>query len=156
MSLNTVINIVKGWPSPSIVEASLPTDETSLGQGDIVTVTDDRKWELGVTSVNATPYIINVDSTDPSTGRSAHKTGYLQVPWGNIQGIGLNNPLEIETANYTAGTYAVNDALSAPTGKLKKAANGEVVVGVVTKAPYSLGNFTYLTFVAENGKRVKA
>jgi len=159
MSLNTVINIVKGWPSPSIVEASLPVDETvtnGLGQGDIVTISDDRKWKLGVDSVIATPNIINVDSTDPSTGRSAHKAGYVQVPWGNVQGIGLNNPLEIESANYTSATYAIGDALSAPTGKLQKAANGEVVIGVVTRAPYTLGNFTYLTFLAENGKRLKA
>lgn len=158
MSLNTVINIVKGWPSPYIVEASLPVDETvanGLGQGDIVTISDDRKWKLGAASVNATPYIINVDSTDPSTGRSAHKAGYLQVPWGNVQGLGLNNALEIETANYTAdASIAIGTPLSAPTGKLQKAVAGQVVVGVVTKAPYTLGHFTYLTFIAEDGKRV--
>jgi len=156
MSLNTVINIVKGWPNPYIVEASLPTEEDALGQGDIVTISDDRKWELGCDDVNSTPYIINVDSTDPSTGRSAHQAGYVQVPWGNIHGIALNNALEIETSNYTADTYTIGTALSAPTGTLQVAENGEVVVGVVTKAPYTLGNFTYLTFIPENGKRVKA
>jgi hypothetical protein len=160
MSLNTVINITKGWPSPSIVEASLPVDETVtdvLGQGEVVTISDDRKWKRGVASVNATPYIITVDSDDPSTGRSAHKAGYKQVPWGAVQGISLSNPLEIETAFYKADdTYAIGSALSAPTGKVQLAEDGEVVVGVVVKTPYSLGNFTYLTFVAENGKRVKA
>ena len=157
MSLNPVINIVKGWPSPYIVEASLPTEAT-LGQGDIVTIDEDRKWVRGTgTSLNATPYIINVDSTDPSTGRSAHKDGYLQVPWGNIQGIALNNALEIETANYTANAdLKVGAALSAPTGTVQLAAGTEVIIGVVTKAPYSLGNFTYLTFIPENGKRKNA
>ena len=158
MSLSTIINIVKGWPNPSIVEDSLPADETvssGLGQGDIVTISSDRKWKLGVTSVNETPYIINVDSSDPSTGREAHKPGYVQIPWGNIHGISLTNPLEIETANYdNSFTYVVGSPLSAPAGLLKLAQANEVIVGVVTKVPYTLGGQTYLTFVAENGKRV--
>jgi hypothetical protein len=160
MSLNPIINIVKGWPNPSIVEDSLPVDssvEGVLGQGEVVTLTSDRKWKRGITTVNATPYIINADSDDPSTGRSAHKAGYVQVPYGNVQGIGLSNPLEIETAFYKSDDdYEVGSALSAPTGKPQLAANGEVVIGVVTKTPYTLGAQTYLTFVAENGKRVKA
>jgi len=155
MSLDVSLNIVKGWPNPYIVEDSLACD-VALAQGDVVTIGTNRKWVKGVTSANSTPYIITVDSTDPSTARVAHKAGYVQVPWGNIHGISLSNALEIETANYAAGSYVVGDALSAPAGKIQEAANGELIVGIVTKAPYQLGDMTYLTFMAENGKRVKA
>jgi hypothetical protein len=156
MSLNTVINITKGWPNPYIVEDSLPDSGSGLGQGDVVRINSDRKWVKGITSVNQTPYIINVDSTDPSTGREAHKAGYVQVPWGNIHGISLTNALEIETANYKADdVYEVGSPLSAPAGLVKLAATGEVVIGTVVRTPYQLGAFTYLTFLAEDGKRVE-
>jgi hypothetical protein len=154
MSLSTTINITKGWPNPYIVEASLPTDEVTLGQGDVVRRNADGKWVKGITSVNQVPYIVMVDSEDPSTGRTAHTDGYVQVPWGNIHGIALSNALEIETANYdTDDVYTVNSPLSAPAGQIKLAGTGEVIIGTVVKAPYQLGSKTYLTFVPENGSR---
>lgn len=162
MSLDVKVNITKGWPNPSIVEDSLPADGsatgTPLSQGEIVTINPTSGgWQRGATSVNQTPYILLANADDPSTGRKAHKAGYKQVHYGNIHGVALANPLEIEVADFKSDdNYAINDAVSAPSGQIRKAQNGEVVVGVVKKTPYRLGELTYLTFVAEAGKRVKA
>lgn len=162
MSLDVKVNITKGWPNPQIVEDSLPADGSATGtvlsQGEIVHINaTSGGWQRGVTSINQTAYILLANGDDPSTGRSAHKAGYKQVKYGNIHGVSLSNPLEIETAVFDdEDNYAINDALSAPAGTIKLAENGEVVVGIVKKTPYRLGELTYLTFVAEAGKRVKA
>jgi hypothetical protein len=163
MSLEVNVNITKGWPSPSIVEKSLAAASgTSLAQGDIATVNSSGQWVKaahGTTmTLNALPFIIMVDSTDPSTNRGSHQpTNYRQLPYGAIHGIGFNNALEIETTNYdTGGTYSVGTELAvgaaANAGRLKVAAAGEVVIGTVTRAPYTLGTKTYLTFVPRENR----
>lgn len=156
MSLQVLVNITKGWPSPFVVEKSLPAGSgVTLTQGLIATIATTGAWQLGVTSVDQIPFVIMVDHTDPSTNRgSALPTQYVQVGYGAIHGVGLNNPLEIETAVYDTGSsYAIGDVLSAPAGTIKKAASTEVVIGTVVAAPYSLGNHTYLTYIP-TGKRV--
>lgn len=158
MSLEVNVNIVKGWPSPSIVEKSLPAASGALAQGDIALPTASG-WALldGATkSVAITPFIIMVDSTDPSTNRGAFTADYKQVGYGAIHGIGLNNALEIETTNFKndgdlTGEYTVGTELSVGTtseaGELKAAVSTEVVIGKVSRAPYSLGTKTYVTFI---------
>lgn len=155
MSLQVNVNIVKGWPDASIVEKSL-SSSVALVQGDIVRVgTNGTSWSKGITAKHQIPFIVMVDSTDPSTNRgTTDSTSYLQVAFGAIHGIGLNNALEIETTNYTSATYTVGTALSAPAGLLKIAASGEFVVGSVSRAPYSLGSKTYLTFIPVVGSSV--
>jgi hypothetical protein len=151
MSLQVNVNIVKGWPDSTIIEKSLSSGSGvgALAQGDIVRVgTDGVTWVKGINTKYQIPFIVMVDSADPSANRgSTDTTSYLQVAFGAIHGIGLNNALEIETTNYTPATYTVGAALSAPAGLLKIAVTGEVVVGTVSKAPYSLGSKTYLTFI---------
>jgi hypothetical protein len=161
MSLEVNVNIVKGWPSPSVVEKSLAAATgTTLSQGDIATVNSDGKWvKAATTAINDLPFIIMVDSTDPTTNRGSHQpSSYRQVGYGAIHGIGFNNALEIETTNHvTAGSpnYAIGAQLTAKAGVLTVAATGETVIGTVTRSPYILGNKTYLTFVPrENRARV--
>lgn len=160
MSLQVEVNIVKGWPSPSVVEKSLPVASGSLAQGDIVNIDSNGKWAKltnAATLANiGTPFIIMVDSTDPSTNRGAYTTDYKQVGYGAIHGIGLNNALEIETTNFDndgdlTGEYAIGTELTigSTAGKLAAAAgsSSDPVIGRVSRAPYSLGTKTYLTFI---------
>ncbi len=149
MSLEVNVNILKGWPNPSIVEKSLAAASgVTLSQGDIAVVDSAGKWSKpATTAIGALPFIIMVDSTDPSTNRGAHKSDYRQVAYGAIHGIAFNNALEVETANYkTTDTYAIGSDLTAKNGQLCLAATGETVIGTVTRAPYSMGTKTYLTF----------
>ena len=160
MSLEVNVNIVKGWPSPTIVEKSMAAASGSLAQGDIVKPTASG-WALidgGTKTVAnfATPFIIMVDSTDPSTNRGAFTADYKQVGYGAIHGIGLNNALEIETTNFAndgdlSGEYAAGVELTVGTsgavGELKAASSSDVVIGKVSRAPYSLGTKTYVTFI---------
>ena len=156
MSLQVNVNIVKGWPSPFIVEKSLPAASgTTVAQGSIATVNTSGAWVLGVTAPDQVPFVIMVDPTDPSTNRGATNSGYIQVGYGAIHGIALTNALEIETTNYDAGsTYTIGTPVSAPAGIIKKAASGEYVVGTVSVAPYTLGTKTYLTFIPTSGLRL--
>lgn len=154
MSLEVNVNILKGWPNPSIVEKSLAAASgVTLSQGDIAEIDSNGKWaKPATTTLGATPYIIMVDSTDPSTNRGAHKSDYKQVAYGAIHGIAFNNALEVETANYdSAETYSVGSPLTAANGELTLAASGETIIGTVTRVPYSMGNKTYLTFVPSTG-----
>jgi len=156
MSLQVNVNITKGWPSPFIVEKSLPAGSgVTLSQGLIATVSTAGVWQLGVTSVDQIPFVIMVDATDPSTNRgSDNPTSYVQVGYGAIHGIAFSNALEIETAVYTAASYNIGDPVSAPAGTIKKAASGEVIIGTVSVAPYSLGTKTYLTYIPSTSHRI--
>lgn len=159
MSLEVNVNILKGWPNPSIVEKSLPAASgVTLSQGDIATLDSTGKWtKPATTAITDLPFIIMVDSTDPSTARAAHKSDYKQVAYGAIHGIAFNNALEVETANYkTTDTYVVGSELTAKNGQLCLAAAEEVVIGTVTRAPYSMGNKTYLTFVPRENREKAA
>lgn len=172
MSLQVLVNITKGWPSPAIVEKSLAAGAgVTLTQGLIATIAATGLWQLGVTSVDQVPFLITVDKTDPSTARGAFAggTSYLQVAYGAIQGIGLNNALEIEVVNYggspyqvttlgvgTTATYTVGSVLSAPAtatgtngvnGAVQLASSNQIIIGTVTVAPYQRGNWTYLTWI---------
>lgn len=155
MSLEVNVNIVKGWPNPSIVEKSLAAASgVTLSQGDIAVLNSNGQWSKpATTAITALPFIIMVDSTDPSTARGAHKSDYRQVAYGAIHGIAFNNALEIETANYkTTDTYVIGSELTAKNGQLCLAATGETVIGSVTRAPYSMGTKTYLTFVPRDNR----
>lgn len=166
MSLEVNVNIVKGWPNPSVVEKSLAAATgVSLFQGDIAVVDSTGKWikaAHGTTmTLSALPFIIMVDSTDPSTNRGSHNpSSYRQLAYGAIHGIGFTNALEIETTNYkTTDSYSVGSELAVGSGsggtvagQLKLAATGEIVIGTVTRAPYTLGNKTYLTFVPRENR----
>lgn len=155
MSLEVNVNILRGWPNPSIVEKSLPAASgVTLSQGDIAVLNASGQWSKpATTAITALPFIIMVDSTDPSTNRGAHKSDYRQVAYGAIHGIAFNNALEIETANYkTTDTYVIGSELTAKNGQLCLAASTETVIGTVTRAPYSMGNKTYLTFVPRDNR----
>jgi hypothetical protein len=155
MSLEVNVNILKGWPNPSIVEKSLAAASgVTLSQGDIAVLNSNGQWSKpATTAITALPFIIMVDSTDPSTSRGAHKSDYRQVAYGAIHGIAFNNALEIETANYkTTDTFVIGSELTAKNGQLCLAASGETVIGSVTRAPYSMGNKTYLTFVPRDNR----
>jgi len=147
MSLQVNVNITKGWPNPSILEKSL-AGETALAQGDIVRVNSDGKWEKGIDALGQVPFIIMVDSTDPSTNRGSHEpTSYVQLGFGAIHGIALSNPLEIETTNYDSDTYTVGLELSAPAGQIQKAVTNDIVVATVIAAPFARGTKSYLTII---------
>jgi hypothetical protein len=156
MSLEVNVNIVKGWPNPSVVEKSLAAATgVTLSQGDVAVVDSTGKWSKpATTTISALPFIIMVDSADPSTNRGSHSpSSYRQLPYGAIHGIGFNNALEIETTNYkTSDTFNVGTELTAKNGQLCAAASTEVVIGTVTRAPYSLGTKTYLTFVPRENR----
>jgi hypothetical protein len=155
MSLEVNVNILKGWPNPSVVEKSLAAASgVTLSQGDIAVLDSTGKWSKpATTAITALPFIIMVDSTDPSTNRGAHKSDYRQVAYGAIHGIAFNNALEIETANYkTTDTFVIGSELTAKNGQLCLAATGETVIGSVTRAPYSMGTKTYLTFVPRDNR----
>lgn len=162
MSLDVRVNITKGWPNPSILEESLPADGSATGTvleaGEIVHINaTSAGWQRGVTALAQIPFILLANGDDPSTGRSAHKAGYKQVKYGNIHGVALTNPLEIETTQYDdSDNYAINDELSAPAGIIKLAESTEVIIGTVKKAPYRLGELSYLTFIADPNKRLKS
>jgi hypothetical protein len=172
MSLQVLVNITKGWPSPFIVEKSLTAGAgVTLTQGLIATIASTGLWQLGVTTVDQVPFLITVDATDPSTSRGAYTggTSYKQVAYGAIQGIGFNNALEIEVANYggspyqtvtlgvgTTTAYAIGAVLSAPAtatgnngvnGTVQPASSNQIIIATVTAAPYQRGNWTYLTFI---------
>lgn len=156
MSLEVNVNIVKGWPNPSVVEKSLAAaTSVTLSQGDIAFVDSTGKWSKpATTTIASLPFIIMVDSTDPSTNRGSHSpSNYRQIAYGAIHGIGFNNALEVETANYkTTDTFVVGSELTAKNGQLCLATTGDVVIATVTRAPYSLGNKTYLTFVPRENR----
>jgi len=144
MSLEVNVNIVKGWPNPSVVEKSLAAATgVSLFQGDIAVVDSTGKW------------------TKAAHGTTMHiPSSYRQLAYGAIHGIGFTNALEIETTNYkTTDSYSVGSELAVGSGsggtvagQLKLAATGEIVIGTVTRAPYTLGNKTYLTFVPRENR----
>jgi hypothetical protein len=171
-SLKLKVNFKKGWPNPSIVEKVLSADAANavpLEAGFIVTrnATADA-WALGVPKVAEEAFILRNDQDDPDAARGPADTpsAYTQANWGGLQGISLQNPLEIETTQY-AGAIAIGDRLgcSVHDGKLyavadkdgtPKAAAGipgysagdkVVAVGTATKPASFVANDEYIEWV---------
>ena len=170
MSLKLGINILKGWPSPYILEDSLKT-AVALTQGNVVYRNSSDQWALwsglaatAAAAIARTPYIVMVDTTDPSTGRGqyegAAELNVYQMAVGAVHAIALNNPLEIQLAT-AVGSIVVGDQLSVDAdGVIKKALTGDLIVGVVSRGNYSTSRCpvgtSFIHFVAENGKRAAA
>lgn len=148
-SLLNKVNFTKGWPSKSIVEEVLLPDtgvEPEAGFIGRRKLTDPDVWVLGVDSLEQEPFIFRNDFDDPDATRSAHASDYKQVPFGGIQGISFQNPLEIETIQY-GGTPSVGDLLYADTDGLLKidpGASGNIILAVCIKAPYYVGEHNYI------------
>lgn len=154
-SLDSKVNFTKGWPSKSIVEeVLLPDSGVDIEAGFIGRrkLTDPDVWVLGISSLAQEPFIFRNDSDDPDASRSAHASDYKQVPFGGVQGISFQNPLEVETIQHS-GTIAQGDLLYADTDGLLKVAvdsagatqeAGKVVLCVVTKAAYYVGEHNYI------------
>lgn len=159
MSLKNKVNFTKGWPSKTIQEeVLLPDTGVVIEAGFIGTRkhADPEVWVLGIGNLVDEVFIFRNDSTDPDAARTAHDAAeYKQVPFGGVQGISFQNPLEIETIQYD-GTPAVGDKLYADTDGLLKVAeqedgtvleNSKVVVAVVTKPLYYVGQHGYIRVV---------
>jgi len=148
MSLQVNVNIVKGWPSASVVEKSLSA-AVAVAQGDIVYISSAGQWEKAAASAAKEAFIIMADSTDPSTGRtSTNPNSYTQIAYGAVHGLSLSNALEIETTRYTGSSFAPNTELTldGTTGALKAAASTNVVVGRCTTGFVQIGDRKYITF----------
>jgi hypothetical protein len=158
-SLKNKVNFTKGWPSKTIVEESLRPDTGVTIEAGFIGVrkhSDPDVWVLGVLDLVDEPFVFRNDSDDPDANRPAHDAAeYKQVPFGGVQGISFQNPLEIETIQFT-GTPAVGERLYADTdGKLKVGAGatgttvqaGKVIVAVVTKPLYYVGQAGYIRVV---------
>lgn len=152
-SLKLKVNFTKGWPSKSIVEEVLQPDTGVLVEaGFIGRRTTTNKWALGITALTQEPFIFRNDYDDPDAGRSAPDSDTVAVKFGGIQGISFQNPLEVETTQYS-GNPAVGDLLYAHTdGLLKIAVNAagtlvtasKVVLCVVTKAGFYIGQSKFI------------
>ena len=158
-SLLNKVNFTKGWPSKSIVEAVLMPDsgvEIEAGFVGRRKHSNPDVWILGITAVQQEAFIFRNDFDDPDAARaSTNPTGYVQVPIGGVQGISLQNPLEIETTQY-AGTPAPGDMLYAASDgllKIAQLADGSMapaspgVAAGVVRGPYTIGNGSYICVV---------
>lgn len=148
MSLQVNVNIVKGWPSATAVEKSLPA-AAAVAQGDIVYISLAGQWEKAAASAAKDAFIVMADSTDPSTGRvSTNSNSYTQVAYGSVQALSLSNALEIETTRYTGSSFSPNTELTldGTTGALKAAVSTNVVVGRCTTGFVQIGDRKYITF----------
>jgi len=174
MSLKLGINILKGWPNPYILEDSLK-GAVALTQGNVVYRNTDNKWELWsgkaadiapILPLSVSPYVVMVDSTDPSTGRGQYEgaadLNVHQMDVGAIHAISLSNPLEIQVASSVTFTIGQQISVSITGGvqSYKVAAAGELVIGVVSRGSYETSRCPvgakFFHFVAENGKRAAA
>ena len=158
-SLKVKVNFTKGWPSKTIMEdVLLPDSGVEIEAGFIGRKkhTDPDVWVLGIDDLVDEVFIFRNDYDDPDASRSSTDAGeYRQVPFGGVQGISFQNPLEIETIQYS-GTPALGDRLYADTDGLLKVAvlaNGtlvaasKVVVAVMTKDTYNVGTHEYIRVV---------
>lgn len=156
MSLLNKVNFTKGWPHKAIVEEVLnPASGVVIEAGFIGRrshSTPEDTWVLGITSLHQEPFIFRNDSQDPDAQRGAHNGDYVQVPYGGVQGISFQNPLEIETIQFE-GNPVPGDLLYATSGgKLAVAVEedgtvlvpGVVVLAVVNKAEYAVGQHNYI------------
>jgi hypothetical protein len=158
MSLLNKVNFTKGWPNPSIQEEVLMPDTGVTIEAGFIGArkqTDPDVWILGIDALIEEVFIFRNDSTDPDAARAAATTDSKAIPFGGVQGISFQNPLEIETIQYT-GSPAIGDQLFAHTdGKLGIAvtkagllvAASKVVIAVVTKPLYYVGQHGYIRVV---------
>ena len=166
MSIANKVNFKKGWPSSTILEkVALPPASGTLEAG-MVGYLDyaTGKWVLGMTQsiagLSQIPHIFHNDATDPDVG-NASADNFLSNPvkWGGVHGISLQNPLEIETTQFTSASIAVGCGLfaAAGTGLLTygsaaatiTTSNGTpaVIIGICTEASHSYPGLNYITFV---------
>lgn len=149
------LNFIKGWPNPAIHEvAALAANSTEYGQideGKIAVLDANEKWNI--TSLQGAaiagtpslafrmPYILwNGAAKDGDQGVPFDVTQhFVQVQYGSIQGIAFDNPMLVETSQYT-GTPAVFTELSVDlNGKLVTAVSTDLVVAIVHKAVHKIG-----------------
>lgn len=158
-SLKNKVNFTKGWPSKSIQEEVLQPDSGVSIEAGFVGIrkhADPEVWILGVPNLVDEVFIFRNDSDDPDAARTSHDPDeYRQVPFGGVQGISFQNPLEIETIQYD-GAPSVGDKLYADVDGLLKVAEQEdgtvlalskIVVAVVTKPLYYVGQHNYIRVV---------
>lgn len=161
--------VLKGWPSPSIVEkaAAFSGNDTAgaatgvLEDGKVGRLDTAGKWELGlaVSNTNQFPYIFRNSEDDADAAPDSPVADAVPVRYGSIQGLSLKNPLTFETAQYT-GTPAVGNLVSvvaggsADAGKFKVAVSTEVILGIVRKAPFTRNGLSYIGVEATNGDRL--
>ena len=166
MSIKNKVNFKKGWPSPTIVEAvANPTSGvTTLEAGMIGHLNAAGTWVLGMSAGAATPsaeslaapYIFHNDQVDGDAGvASADPLISNPARYGGVHGIGLQQPLVIETSQIASGytTPAIGDRLVTNTsGKVLAATTGYGrVIGYVTEPKHTYNGIEYITFAPEFG-----
>jgi len=167
MSIANKVNFKKGWPSSTIVETvALPPASGTLEAGmvgrlDYAT----GKWVLGMTQsivgLSQIPHIFHNDAADPDVGNGS-TDNFLSNPvkFGGVHGISLQNPLEIETTQFTANSLLVPGAGvfaadgtglltygSLPASLTTAVSGNKVIIGIVTEASHSYQGLNYITIV---------
>ncbi len=180
------LNPLKGWPNLAAVDVALPVlAGQDIVPGMICADNGAGKAKAGV-SVGEMPLYclltgnrlgIDTDSTryeggfgngvatqaTPEGGSPAGSLAVGAIETGAKAGfLRGESTFEAESTelhvSVTAGTIAVNDALSAPAGVLKLAASGEAIIGYATKVgPYGDSHGTQVVaFVPVKGVAVAA
>jgi len=168
MSIANKVNFKKGWPSSTILETvALPPASGTLEAG-MVGYLDyaTGKWVLGMTQsivgLSQVPHIFHNDAADGDVG-NASADNFISNPvkFGGVHGISLQNPLEIETTQFTANSLLVPGAgvyAAAGTGLLTYGSlpaslttsiggGNKVIIGIVTEASHSYQGLNYITIV---------
>lgn len=143
-SLRNKVNFRKGWPNHSIVEDVRHPIAEFVAEAGMIVRRSGALWAPGVNTLHEEAFILRNDGLSPDAARGEHVSGYKQVPFGGLQGISLQNPLEIELVHFVeADAPAVGDLFHSPVagdhrGKLRvcQRANGTVVVNEVAALLY--------------------
>lgn len=130
-----MLNPVKGWPSQAALDKSAPVDtvvETDLSlmkAGAICCLSSTGGFIRGVTS-RAMPIFLFQNANDFDANSDKYNTS-----GGKVSGLVATGSYELQTTEYSAGTYTYNTLLKADTagnvGKVVDTAIAQVTVDVV-------------------------
>jgi hypothetical protein len=152
-SLTLKGNFKRGWPNPHIVEKVAQADSTcNLASGTPLLgfmgghLNGSGAWVLGVSAISQQAYIFRNGVDEADAGRAATiSADYIQAGYGGIQGISFDNPILVETVQFS-GTPAVDTEIYCDTDGLFKAASStKVVIARVDETSHPYQGVSYLT-----------
>lgn len=131
MRLNSLFDVLRGWPKEGAIDHTFGIHQTvagtddSLPAGTVVTIGSDGKAVAASTpnrsTTNPTETWVVVEGNDDFSAQFVHKVVCLRS----------NAMFKLDPSNFNAGTYTPGTALTFSSGKWQVAATNNQIIGSV-------------------------